>query len=125
MHESAGRQGGETVPSKSWLMFVRWSSLVARPLIASAVALAFCACNGGKSAVTSFVPEQVSPARLNPTANGKIQHVVILIQENRSFNNLFYGYPGAKTAKYGYDSHGRRIELKPITLKTPWDIAHD
>lgn len=106
-------------------MLVRLSSLVARSLITSAVALAVCACGGGKPEVTSFVPEQIAPAYLRPAASGKIQHVVIVIQENRSFNNLFYGYPGAKTEKYGYDSQGRRIKLQPLTLKTSWDIAHD
>ena len=57
-------------------------------------------------------------------SSGKIKHVVIVIQENRSFNNLFYGFPGAKTAKYGYDSHGKRILLKPIGLETTWDLDH-
>ncbi|HVR45515.1 MAG TPA: alkaline phosphatase family protein [Candidatus Binatia bacterium] len=30
-----------------------------------------------------------------------IQHVVILLQENRSFNNIFMGFPGATTATTG------------------------
>ncbi len=46
------------------------------------------------------------------------------MQENRSFNNLFYGFPGAKTAKYGYDSSGKKIKLLPIGLETQWDIDH-
>ena len=58
---------------------------------------------------------------LNPAS--KIKHIVIIIQENRSFNNLFYGYPGAKTVKYGYDSGGQKIELKPFRLATTWDLA--
>ncbi|MGA9019424.1 MAG: hypothetical protein WB438_10900, partial [Candidatus Cybelea sp.] len=32
---------------------------------------------------------------LDGTGAGKITHVVYIVQENRSFNNLFYGYPGA------------------------------
>ncbi|HEV3091196.1 MAG TPA: alkaline phosphatase family protein [Candidatus Cybelea sp.] len=58
------------------------------------------------------------------TASGKIRHVVVVVQENRSFNNLFYGFPGARTTKYGYDSKGKRIELQPVSLKTRWDIDH-
>ena len=54
-----------------------------------------------------------------------IQHVVIVIQENRSFNDLFYGFPGATTATYGYDSSGQKITLQPIVLETTWDIEHD
>ena len=105
-------------------MLVRWDSSILRPSIAAGIALAVCACGGGSPGATNAVP-QLSSAHLKPEASGKIQHVVIVIQENRSFNNLFYGYPGAKTVKYGYDSHGRRIRLRPISLKTTWDIGHD
>ena len=31
-----------------------------------------------------------------------IKHVVVIIQENRSFDNVFQGYPGADTQSYGY-----------------------
>ena len=31
------------------------------------------------------------------TGAGKINHVVYIVQENRSFDNLFQGYPGADT----------------------------
>jgi len=57
-------------------------------------------------------------------SSSKIKHVVIIVQENRSFNDLFYGYPGAKTAKYGYDTNGKRIKLLPVGLETAWDIDH-
>jgi len=55
---------------------------------------------------------------------GKIQHVVIIMEENRSFNDLFYGFQGARTASYGYDSRGRKIELQPIGLEATWDLDH-
>ena len=48
----------------------------------------------------------------------KIKHVVIVVQENRSLNDLFYGFPGAKTAKYGYDSKNQKIPLQPIGFAT-------
>jgi phospholipase C len=54
-----------------------------------------------------------------------IQHVVFVIQENRSFNNLFMGFPGATTATFGYDNTGTKIELRPINLSTTWDVGHD
>ena len=57
--------------------------------------------------------------------DSKIQHVVIIVQENRSFNNLFYGYPGAKTATYGYNSSGKKIVLQPVTIATKWDLEHN
>jgi len=55
---------------------------------------------------------------------GKIKHIIIVVQENRSFNNLFYGYPGAKTVAYGYNSKGRKIKLQPVTLAARWDGLH-
>lgn len=59
------------------------------------------------------------------SASGKIQHVVIIIQENRSLNNVFMSYPGATTATYGYDAKHRQIPLQPVTLATTWDLQHN
>ncbi len=57
-------------------------------------------------------------------SGGKIAHVVIIIQENRSFDNLFQGYPGADTQSYGYTSSGQKIQLAPIGLNSGWDVDH-
>jgi phospholipase C len=46
----------------------------------------------------------------------KIQHVVFIIQENRSFDNMFHGFPGADTASQGYDSNGNVVPLSPISI---------
>jgi phospholipase C len=102
---------------------------VARLRIAgAAVAIALCACssNGGSGSASSALPAAISQQmqRHRSAGSGKIAHVVIIIQENRSFNDLFYGFPGAKTVAFGYDSHGKKIALKPIGLSTAWDIDH-
>jgi phospholipase C len=55
----------------------------------------------------------------------KIKHIVVVIQENRSFNDLFYGFPGAKTVTYGLDSKNEKITLQPIKLATSWDLEHN
>ena len=47
-------------------------------------------------------PNQVPVTRPSPPPpSSKIQHVVILLQENRSFNNIFMGFPGADTSTTG------------------------
>ena len=61
----------------------------------AAVALLFCACNGGQlSSVPPAVRTLADAGRHG--SSGKIKHIVIIVQENRSFNNLFYGFPGAE-----------------------------
>ncbi len=57
-------------------------------------------------------------------AGGKIAHVVIIIQENRSVDDLFQGFPGADTQSFGYTSAGKRVSLAPIGLEAQWDIQH-
>jgi phospholipase C len=54
----------------------------------------------------------------------QIQHVIFIIQENRSFDNLFQGYPGANTVSSGKDSKGETIALQSISLLAPFDIDH-
>ncbi len=87
--------------------------------------LAACGGNGAPSGAAPGLPSTVIRPLSGGSGSGKIEHVVILIQENRSFNNLFYGFKGATTATYGYDSYGDKITLKPIPLETYWDIEHD
>jgi len=58
------------------------------------------------------------------TGAGKIKHVVYIVQENRSFNDLFQGYPGAYTVSVGKESNGKRIELQPIGLAVTYEIDH-
>ncbi len=89
----------------------------------TATALHACGANQGSSAVVT--PQSVNPERdYRPLAarrasgSSKIQHVVIVIQENRSFNNLFMGYPGATTQNYGYISTGQQVMLRALPLES-------
>jgi phospholipase C len=52
-----------------------------------------------------------------------IQHVIIIMQENRSFNNLFYGFPGATTAKFG-NGHGTKYTVEKVDLAYKFDLNH-
>lgn len=61
---------------------------------------------------------------LDSSGAGKIKHVIWVVQENRSFNDMFEGYPGAKTVSEGKESSGDTIALQPISLKTVYEIDH-
>jgi phospholipase C len=65
--------------------------------IAALVSLAACGASGSPSAGVG-----VLPAPNAPVSPGKyIKHVVIMIQENRSYDNFFATYPGANGATIG------------------------
>ncbi len=91
-----------------------------RHCLALATALAVTAlagCNGGGTSI----PAPVIPTTVPGPA---IQHVVVVMQENRTFDGVFQGYPGANTQSFGFDSHGVKQTLQPISLAYPTDINH-
>jgi len=61
---------------------------------------------------------------LNSSGAGKIEHIVYIVQENRSFDNMFQGYPGADTVSEGQNSEGETIKLQPWSLANAYDIDH-
>ncbi|MEO6835232.1 MAG: alkaline phosphatase family protein [Candidatus Tumulicola sp.] len=88
---------------------------------------AIVAAAGCSSSINSPTPLPTGSNNPPPA----IQHVIILFQENRSFNNLFMGFPGAETSTTGacapftppgssktYCAGGKPVTLKPITLET-------
>jgi len=75
---------------------------------------------GDMQAASSFVKHLSSSG-----GDSVIQHVVVIIQENRSMDNLFYGYPKANTQSYGYNKEGEKIPLQPVQLQVGWDLSHD
>ena len=52
-----------------------------------------------------------------------IQHVVVIMQENRSFDNLFNGFPGADTVQSG-SNYGTTVPLQPVPLEQGMDTDH-
>lgn len=86
----------------------------------SALLLAFCASLAGCGGIGSVAP--ASGPRL---AGGKIQHVVIIIQENRTVDNLFNGLPGADTVKVGLNHYGDSVPFHKVELEQSPDVCHD
>ncbi len=75
-------------------------------------------CGGGS------VPPPGSPVSPPTSRPASIRHVVIIIQENRSFDTLFNGFPGANTAQTGRLSTGQSVALHSNSFTDPQDINH-
>ena len=67
------------------------------------LSVAFAGCSASHAGIS---PAGAQAGSVMPPAgvvalptSAKIQHVIIIVQEARSFDNLFCGYPGADTAK--------------------------
>jgi len=87
---------------------------------AAAVVIAGCS----SSATPGISGQHRGP--LNGPQHGIIKHVVIIIQENRTVDNLFNGYPGIDTSQSGLDSHGNTIQLvkRPLFQRGGPDHQH-
>ncbi|HZU22626.1 MAG TPA: alkaline phosphatase family protein [Terriglobales bacterium] len=83
----------------------RFQYLTASMLLA---ALALCGCSG-----TPFTPGQ------------RIQHVVFIVKENRSYDTYFGTFPGADGATTGKLSTGASVKLGHTPDRMPHDIGHD
>ena len=71
------------------------------------------------------LPSPVSPSGVHSAfGGGEITHVVVIVQENRSVDDLFNGFPGASTVQFGRNSHGQTVALRPILLTAPYDLGH-
>ncbi|MBV9700597.1 MAG: hypothetical protein JO078_10800 [Candidatus Eremiobacteraeota bacterium] len=89
-------------------------------LLASLTVVAVALGAGCNSGATSTVPPPSSPP-----GKGAVKHIVILLQENRSFNIMFAGFPGATTAMSGKCKIGTKycpksgvVALKATTLES-------
>jgi phospholipase C len=93
-----------------------------------------CAGNG----VPPVQPDASSAnARSSNAVQSPIQHIIVVVQQSRTFDNLFAGYPGANAPTSGLTSTGQHLPLKPVALgagvtcEIPWmsgryfDVAYD
>jgi|HubBroStandDraft_4_1064222.scaffolds.fasta_scaffold00010_63 phospholipase C len=92
-------------------------------LLAALVTLA--GCGGALNSTPQAALQNNTATRgiSNATDSGKIDHVIYVVQEGRSFDDLFQGYPGADTTSTGEISSGKTIALQPIGLKVRYNIA--
>jgi phospholipase C len=115
-------------------------------LAALSVTLALVACSGGGgsspsasvssvssassgsvlplTAASGAVPDAAAAAMISKLGKGKIKHVLIVVQENRTFDNLFHGFPGADTASKGKTHTGAEVPLTAGDLEEYYDLGH-
>jgi len=92
-------------------------------LAIAALALALSGCSS-QGETLPYMRSGVALDRLDATGAGKISHVVFIVQENRSFDDMFQGYPGADTVSSGKNSMGQTIPLAPVSLATKYSLDH-
>jgi len=94
-------------------------------LVSASLALAWCGCSQ-PAGMQNAAPKPAQALRASGST-GKIQHVVIIIQENRSFDNVFAGFPGADAPLTGLRHNGKPVTLHQATLQQDpnVDIKHD
>lgn len=102
----------------------------ALPTLFALSAAAMSACGGAR---LEAPPLAAGDTVRRHTSSSPIKHVVLVIQENRTFNNFFATYPGADgttTGKIAKDSacgigKNRTIALSEASLITPRDFSHN
>jgi phospholipase C len=90
----------------------------------------FAACSsGGSSSSTSALPSaKARVTGLTSSGPSPITHIVLIIQENRTFNNLFATFPGATGATTGKKKvmgRDKSIALKETNLSGQRNFNHD
>jgi len=89
-----------------------------------AIGALFLGQNGCAGGNTSGNGGTNSPSNGGSSSPNKIQHVVVVFQENRTPDNLFHGLPNADIANSGVNSLGQTIPLQPIPLANRYDLGH-
>ncbi len=88
------------------------------------VSLAGCSGGGGTSGAVIPTAPTTPTAPAPKQARDVIKHIVVIVQENRSFDNLFQGFPGADTVSSGKASDGSTVPLQPVSLAQGADPNH-
>lgn len=81
--------------------------------------------DGNRPVEPGGATRSVSRARAATTSGlSLIQHVVFIVKENRTFDNIFGTYPGANGTTTGVIHTGQVISLGHTPDKTPRDMCH-
>jgi len=86
--------------------------------LAVAIASTMVACSGqtASSGLSSAPAIPVAALQHRGETTTPIKHVIIIFQENRSFDNIFAGFSGADAPTFGFAQGGKKIPLQPVGL---------
>jgi phospholipase C len=92
----------------------------------AAAALLFAACAGHAGSMPPVThPTPVPTATPVMPVGDFIKHVVIIVQENRSFDNIFANFPGTDKVTGGFDSKHKFVPLHAVSFtSTAGDMDH-
>jgi phospholipase C len=105
---------------------VRIASFALAALLVACSSAATAIAPGARPARNGWLPAAVRPHGCSSGSSSNcipIQHVVVIVEENRSFDNVFAGYPGADAPMTGKLHSGRVVALTPINFDTV-DVDH-
>ncbi|HEY1428031.1 MAG TPA: alkaline phosphatase family protein [Candidatus Tumulicola sp.] len=96
-----------------------------RPVTALfAASFTLAACNGlPASSPTAHYGAAALTHRVHPRYTSPIQHVIIMVQENRTPDNLFHYLKGADIAEYALDKK-QLVKLTPMSMAAKFDLNH-
>ena len=90
-------------------------------------ALAVAACSGASSPSLPAAGKAAAFLR-GPSASSPIKHIVLIIQENRTFNDLFATFPGAVGTTVGkklVNNKAKSIDLTEVNLAGQRNLNHN
>ncbi|MFZ0365750.1 MAG: alkaline phosphatase family protein [Candidatus Cybelea sp.] len=97
-----------------------------RVFFAAWIAVVLASCNASRGVAPGGTLPQILSAH-HHTSSRYIKHVIVMIQENRSFDNLFATFPGADGATHGKEKVGgktKQLKLQVENLAYPCDFGH-
>jgi phospholipase C len=96
-------------------------------LFGLALVVGFVSCTAGSPSPPTALPASDASTfgvRPRPAAASPIKHIIVIIQENRTPDNLFQGLRGADIASSGLNSKGQTIPLHAVPLEARYDMSH-
>jgi phospholipase C len=101
----------------------RLARLFARLAIFAPTLAILGGCGGGGPSSFVAPPPAASPPPVVHVQT-PLEHIVVIVQENRSFDNFFAGYPGTDSRTFGFAHDGKRVPLRAIGFAPAVGLDH-